>query len=334
MKTTYILSTGSYLPSKQVFNKELTQFPPSAIALIAEKTGIESRFKADSNQFTSTLAIKAGKDCLTKIKFPADELDGVIVATSTPDRLIPATSTKVADSLGASHAFAFDINSVCSGSLYAMEVAKGLLLTGGAKNILVIGADTYSKILNNQDFSTFPYFGDGAGAILLTSDKPKERNAFGKLTKGIMQSDGKGYEIITIKAGGCELPYSKMKDKKEDYFTMNGRAVFEFATRAATESVQTLLQETGVAHDSISRVILHQANINIIKTVAKNLGLPSERFFTNLQKCGNTASASILIALDEYTKSKDFTNSGYIILCAFGGGLSWGATGIELPKNE
>lgn len=321
-----LISTGSCLPNQQIFNKDLTQFHPSTLGLISAKTGVESRYRAEENHATSDLAIAAGLECLRKGRILPQHIDAVIVATSTPDRLIPATATKVAAALGAKNAFGFDMNSVCSSSIYILEVAKGLILSGAAKNVLAIAADTYSKFLNPDDFTTFPYFGDGAGAVLLSASD----NGMGKLTQSILHSDGDGYEVVTIKGGGSELSSSRISDKRDGFFKMNGRAVFEFATRVAKDTIEELFVKCAIEPAQVSKIILHQANINIVKKVAADLALSDDLFFTNLQRCGNTAGASVLIALDEYLASEAFVNSGHIVLCSFGGGLSWGATAIEL----
>jgi 3-oxoacyl-[acyl-carrier-protein] synthase-3 len=320
-----ILSTGSYLPRQVVKNEDLSQFPPASLSLIAAKTGVLARHRCSDEKSTSDLAIRAATGCLEKIGFPSESVDAVVVATSTPDRLIPATATKVAASIGANRAFAFDINSVCSGSLALLELGRAMIRGGTAKNVLVVAADTYSKFLNPMDFSTFPYFGDGAGAAILSADGTGP-----EVLEGILHSDGTGYEAVTIKGGGSELPPQLVSDKRDFYFKMNGRAIFEFATKRGVEVINEVLTRHSIRLDEVASFILHQANINILKNIAHSLGIEEERFFSNLQRVGNTAGASTLIALDEWLCTGAKNPGKYAILASFGGGLTWGAMAIQL----
>ena len=324
-----IISTGSYLPSHLVKNEDLIQFPPAALPLIAQKTGISFRYRCAPGEFTSDLAIRAANDCLCKIDFPAGSVDAVVVATSTPDRLIPATAAKVAKSIGAHRAFAFDMNSVCSSSVFLLELSRGLISAGTAGNILVVAADAYSRFLNPKDFSTFPYFGDGAGAALVSSniDAPGLR-----LLPGILHTDGGGYETISIKAGGCEMPATGAIGEADGYFKMNGREVFDFAIAKGTEVLEELLSRHSIDRKHVASYVLHQANINILLQIADALGVEPERFFSNLQRVGNTAGASVLIALNEYLAAAEKKEGEYIVLASFGGGLSWGATALRHSK--
>lgn len=322
-----LFSTGSHIPLKRIENKDITGFPAAFLPLIAAKTGVEARHVVGDKESTSTIAIKAAQDCLSKIGFDASQIDCVIVASSTPDRLIPATATKVAHAIGAHSAFAFDMNSVCSSGVYMLEVAKGLIVSGMAKHVLAVAADTYSKFLNPNDFSTCPYFGDGAGAVLLGA-------GVGMLTlkHSILHSmgDDASYDAVTIKGGGSELPYSPTAQKADYCFKMDGKAVFAFATSKGAEVINALIEKNSIDKFSIKQVILHQANINIVYKIADDLALPRDIFFTNLQKYGNTAGASVIVALDEYLTSTPLTANTIIFLCAFGGGLSWGASYLSV----
>ncbi len=321
----YIGSYGVYVPDNIVFNSELSQFPQAALGLIKIKTGIESRHIA-KNELSSEMAIKSVENCLSKVSIDRNSIDLLIFASSTPDRTIPATATLVATKTGLNNAFAFDINSVCTSGLAALMLAKNLVEAGSVKNVVVVAADIYSKILNPKDFSTFPYFGDGSAAILVTSEPSKL-----KLSNSLFKSDGNGYEVITVKAGATEIRPSEISKKEDAYFTMEGRNVFEFATNRVPPLILNLLKDSGITPEQIRQIVLHQANINIVKKISESLGLDSSLFFTNLQKYGNTAGASCLIALSEYLDGNlENLSSGYIVVSSFGGGLSWGASLIEI----
>ncbi len=320
-----ITATGSYLPAAKIDNTALTQFPPGSIPLIERKTGIRSRRHADPSESTSDLAIRAASACLAKAGCTARDLDAILLATSSPDRLQPATATRVQFELGAEQAFAFDINSVCSGAVYALAVADSFLRTGFCNHILLIASEVYSRLLNPQDFSTYPYFGDGAGAVLLSRTE-EDRGVLHTLLK----TDGSGSEIIQIPAGGTLLPCKAVTRDADLFFKMNGKAVFDFATTRGVEIIVELLRTSGISRQDIRYFILHQANSNILSKIAEEVGVSFDRFAMNVAEYGNTAAASVLIALDEVLESKNVCNGDYLVLAAFGGGLSWGASLIRI----
>jgi len=318
-----ILSTGSYLPAKNVVNEDLVQFPKLTIPLIAEKTGVRARRHAADTECTSDLAIQAALRCLQQINFDPALLDGIILSTSTPDRPQPPTATRVQSSLGATRAFAVDINAVCSGGLYALHFANSLIKSGSCRYVLIIGAEIYSRYLNPRDFSTYPYFGDGAGAILLgAAEEP------GILCSEI-GADGSGAELIRVPAGGTMLPWSRLEKPEDQFFKMNGKEVYQFAVTRGTEAAKSVLSQCGLSAAQIKRFISHQANINIVHELANRLEVPREAFFANLDRYGNTASASVMIALDELLKTGEVQRGELILLVAFGGGLAWGASIIR-----
>jgi 3-oxoacyl-[acyl-carrier-protein] synthase III len=323
--TSTIVSTGSYLPEKVVLNEHLTQFPESALSRIAEKTGVLARRHADESQCTSDLGLQAARACLDRIGFPAADVQGIVLSTSSPDRLQPATATRVQHALGAHGAFAFDINSVCSGGVYGISVADSFIKSGQYDNILLICAEMYSKILNKMDFSTHPYFGDGAGAVLLRAGHSDSGVIYSRL-----RTDGGGCDIVCVPAGGTMQPFAKMTNPRCAYFTMNGRSVFEFAVTKGAEVLRQLAEDAGMAVDQLDLVVTHQANINIIKGIAERVGLPIDKFVVNLDRYGNTASASVLIGLDEAISSGQVRRGNLVAVVAFGGGLSWGANLIRI----
>lgn len=322
----FIISTGSYLPERVVDNSDLKQFPANAIPLIEAKTGVKSRRYAGEGQFTSSLAAHAAKACLRE--FPPEKIDAILLATSTADRPIPAAAARVASEIGAKNCFAADLNSVCTGSVVAVELAAGLVKSGMAKNVLAIAADSYSKILDMSDFSTAPYFGDGAGCALVSSDP---ENAVARIGEAAIHTDGEGFDTITVRAGGSEIPFAAISNPKDAFFKMKGRAVFEFATDKGRAAIEECLAKNGADKAGVVKFILHQANVNIIKKIAGDLGADEGKFFTNLEKYANTAGASTLIALDDFLKGEE-SPAGNVVLAAFGGGLTWGAILLEKLK--
>lgn len=320
MNYSYIHATGSYLPENSVTNEDLAQFPPAASELIARKTGIFSRRFAGPDQCTSDLAIRAAMDCLERSDISAEDIEVIIVATSSPDRMQPATATRVQCFIEAKNAFAFDINSVCSGSTYGIFLADTIIKTGQFETVLLVGAEVYSKLLNPRDFSTFPFFGDGAGAVLFTPGRRGDG-----VIHSCLETDGRGSDVIQVPAGGSMIPFDRLKNHSDQYFKMKGKEVFSFAVEKGTQIIHKLLEETGFRKRDINCYIAHQANVNIIRKIADNINVPEDRFFINLYEYGNTAGASVLIALDEAIKSKMIQRGDLVLTLAFGGGLSWGA---------
>ena len=326
MQRTHILSTGSFLPEKIISNEDLTQFSPEARKLIAEKTGVQTRRHAGEAECTSDLAISAARKCLQKVDFLPENIQGIVLSTSSPDRMQPATATRVQHELGAKNAFAFDINSVCSGGSFGITVVDSLIQSGKFQSILLIAAEMYSKILSTKDFSTYPFFGDGAGAVLF--------QAGNGCSSGVLHSclgtDGSRSDTICVPGGGTMLPFEKMPGPRSAYFRMRGEEVFAFTMDKGPKIIRRLLEEAGVATDEVKCFICHQANINILHGIAGLLGIPKEKFFVNLDRYGNTASASVLIALDEAVSQGRLVQGDLAVIATFGGGLSWGANLIRL----
>jgi 3-oxoacyl-[acyl-carrier-protein] synthase-3 len=319
-----VVATGSFLPERAIANEELTQFPASAIPLIEQKTGVKTRRHAEPEQCTSDLAIAAAQTCLERAGCAPSELDAVVLATSSPDRIQPATATRVQEKIGARRAFAFDLNSVCAGGVYALHVADCMIRAGTAQKVLVVASEVYSRYLNPKDFSTYPYFGDGAAAVLLAAEDG-ERG----LVRSRLGSDGSRDHVIQIPGGGTMMPFGRLGHPNDVYFKMRGREVYEFAVTAGTAVVEELLAECGLGKDEVAFVIPHQANANVVNELAERLGIALERFVINLDRYGNTAAASVLIGLDELLQSGRARAGDAIVLVAFGGGLSWGATLIR-----
>ncbi|MDX9746112.1 MAG: ketoacyl-ACP synthase III [Syntrophales bacterium] len=325
-RITRLVSTGSYLPEKRLANDELLQFPREAIPLIGEKTGVYYRRLAADDECTSDLALQAAKRCLQKGGVEPQDVDGIILATSSPDRLQPATATRLQHLLGARRAFAFDINSVCSGSTFGIALVDGLVRSGQCKNVLMVASEVYSRILNPKDYATFPFFGDGAGAAFFQVGLARE----GGVLCSRLETDGSKSDMICVPAGGTRLPFGKMTNPRAAFFRMRGPDVFSFAVEKIPELVRQLLQEANVSMTDIRCIICHQANVHIIHKIAASLDVPVERFFMNLAEYGNTAGASVLIALDEALTQGNIRRGDLVVTVAFGGGLSWGANLIRI----
>jgi 3-oxoacyl-[acyl-carrier-protein] synthase-3 len=320
-----IRATGSYVPENTVHNEALDQFPKTAQLLISQKTGVISRRHADTDQCTSDLALIAARRCLERIDFAPRKVASVMVSTSSPDRIQPATAARLQHLLGAVNAFAFDINSVCSGSTYGITLADSLIRSGTCANVLFVAAELYSKILNPKDFATFPYFGDGSGAILFEAHE-EEKGVLGS----ILATDGSGNNTICVPGGGTMMPFEHMKGTKAAYFQMKGREVYDFAVAKGTEIIASLLENLQISADSVKYFICHQANVNIIIEIAENLAIPEDKFYMNMFRYGNTASASVPIALNEAMEKGLLESGDLVVTAAFGGGLSWGANLIRL----
>ncbi len=319
-----LLSTGSYLPEIIVRNEDLTQFPKGALPLIERWTGVRARRRAPDGMLTSDMASEAAKACLDKAGFSPADVDGLIVCTSTPDRAFPPTATKVQCNIGMQmeQSFAFDMNSVCSGAVFGISMANGLIRNGTCDHIVVIGADMYSRILFEKDFTTLPYFGDGAGAVLLGRDP--DRPDAGILST-LMRSDGSRGEAAVANMNGV-MP---LEDERSGYARMDGRAILDFAVTAGSDTIQGVVEDAGVALSDVSLFVVHQANINIITGIADKLSVPSDKFYANVHEYGNTAGASVPIALDEALEKNMADRGDLIALAAFGGGLSWSGSLIR-----
>lgn len=324
MKNAIISATGSYLPVKSVSNDQLTQFPSDSRPRIAAKTGVLSRRIAPEHSCTSDLAIEAGLACLEKANFPPEKVQGLVLSTSSPDCVQPPTAARAQAGLGIPQAFAFDINSVCSGSTYGICLSDALIRSGRFENILFIAAEMYSKILNPNDFGTTPYFGDGAGAILFQGAESD---------KGVLHSclgtDGHMCDEVGVFGGGTRNPFNRLPSPNSVYLKMNGRAIKEFALARAPEIMRRLSAETGVSLADVDCFICHQANINILKELSAGLEVSFDKFFVNLDRYGNTASASVLIAMDEAIEAGMIREGSLVVTVAFGGGLSYGANLIR-----
>ena len=324
MENAKIIGFGLYTPKNLVENERLQEFLETSDEWIRSRTGIERRYiSLDEN--TSDLAVEASKKALNQAGLSAEEIDLIIVATVTPDNFTPSTACIVQDKLGAKNAWAFDINAACTGFIYALKLGRSLIRSGEAKNALIIGAETLSKALNWEDRGSCVLFGDGAGAIVLTST---EEDCGIKCVN--VKSDGSKGDSLVIQGLPLNSPFKDGREVSKNYINMNGREIFKFATKVMEESIVEILEKENIKIEDIAAIIPHQANLRIIDYVVKRLGIPREKFVTNLQNYGNTSGASIPIALCESINEGNLKKGDNIIMVGFGGGLTWGAALIKL----
>lgn len=324
MKNAKMIGFGLYTPKNLVENERLQEFLETSDEWIRSRTGIERRY-ISLNENTSDLAVEASKKALNQAGLSAEEIDLIIVATVTPDNFTPSTACIVQDKLGAKNAWAFDINAACTGFIYALKLGRSLIRSGEAKNALIIGAETLSKALNWEDRGSCVLFGDGAGAIVLTST---EEDCGIKCVN--VKSDGSKGNSLVIQGLPLNSPFKDGREVSKNYINMNGREIFKFATKVMEESIVEILEKENIKIEDISAIIPHQANLRIIDYVVKRLGIPREKFVTNLQNYGNTSGASIPIALCESINEGNLKKGDNIIMVGFGGGLTWGAALIKL----
>ncbi|MDU7069243.1 MAG: beta-ketoacyl-ACP synthase III [Clostridium perfringens] len=324
MKNAKMIGFGLYTPKNLVENERLQEFLETSDEWIRTRTGIERRYiSLDEN--TSDLAVEASKKALSQARLSAEEIDLIIVATVTPDNFTPSTACIVQDKLGAKNAWAFDINAACTGFIYALKLGRSLIRSGEANNALIIGAETLSKALNWEDRGSCVLFGDGAGATVLTST---EEDCGIKCVN--VKSDGSKGDYLVIQGLPLNSPFKDGREVSKNYINMNGREIFKFATKVMEESIVEILEKENIKIEDIAAIIPHQANLRIIDYVVKRLGIPREKFITNLQNYGNTSGASIPIALCESIDEGNLKKGDNIIMVGFGGGLTWGAALIKL----
>jgi 3-oxoacyl-[acyl-carrier-protein] synthase III len=322
-----VCGIGAWLPPRVMTNDEIAKRMDTSDEWIRTRTGIRARRFASSGEPTSYLAAEAGRQAMASAG--VSEVDAVVLATTTPDRPCPGTAPRVAQRLGLTGCPAFDVSAVCTGFLYALSVASGLIVSGTAEHILVVGAETFSTIIDPQDRSSGVVFGDGAGAIVLRAGDSRELGAVGRVELG---SDGSLADLITIRAGGSEQRLSGSAPSRSDsYFSMRGREVFPHAVRRMTEAARKALAYAGWEADEVDRVIGHQANLRILHAIGDRMRIPAERLVVHLDQVGNTAAASIPLALAHAQSTGELFPGARVVLAAFGGGATWGATAMTWP---
>lgn len=321
-----IVSTGGCVPERVVPNSFFSYLVDDADNWIESRTGIRERRFVAPEVSTSDLATAAALSALANANMEPGELDCIIVGTSTPDMYLPATACMVQKNIGAKNAVAFDMNAVCSGFIFGVETADNFIRSGKYRRVMVIGADTYSKFLDFQDKGTCPLFGDGAGAVILGATEEQRG-----ILQSVIHSDGSGWELIQVPSSGSRCPVTADTiASRDNTFKMSGKQVFIFATDVIPRIIEEVTAKAGVNISDIDYIIPHQANVRIIDFISKKTGLAKDRFLLNLDRYGNTAAASVGLALDENIRNGILKPGQLLLIMGFGGGLSWGGAIIRL----
>ena len=325
LNPTYVLGMGSYVPSNKVDNHALSLRVDTSDEWIRSRTGIRERCLAEDDQACSDLALEASVRALKDADIERDQIDLVIVATITPDMSFPSTACLLQHKLGIGKISSFDLEAACSGFLYALDVADGMLASNRYHNALVVGAEKMSSILDWDDRTTCVLFGDGAGAAVLS-----KKGAGHELLGFQCGADGSDPTVLHKPAGGSLLPASQdTLNERKHFLKMNGREIFKSAVRVMERAVRELLENHEISMDEVDHVIPHQANVRIVESLAQRLEISMDKFFCNLENYGNTSAASVPLALDEGRVLGRFRSGQLGVLVAFGAGLTWSATLIR-----
>jgi 3-oxoacyl-[acyl-carrier-protein] synthase-3 len=320
-----ITGWGMYAPSKVLTNDDLARMVDTSDEWIVSRTGIRERRIAADDETTTTLSVHAARDALAVAGLDPADLDLVIVATCTPDYPLPATGVLVAAELGATRAAGFDLQAACSGFLFGLASGSSFITGGVYRNVLVVGVEILSRFLNWGDRSTCVLFGDGAGAVVLqASTEPGGTLAFD------LFSDASGCEAIIVRGGGTANPTSHATvDARQHAIEMLGSEVYKYATRQLADSAVAVLRSAGLSVDDVDQFVFHQANLRILSSVQKHLGIPDEKVFVNIEKYGNTSAASVPMALAEAVAAGRITRGDRVLMVAFGAGYTAGAALVE-----
>jgi 3-oxoacyl-[acyl-carrier-protein] synthase-3 len=327
----HIVGWGMSVPKRVMTNNDWAQLVETSDEWIRSRTGIVERRIAGEGETTLSMSLEAARKALDVAKLSPAQLDLIIVATVTPEHAFPATACLVQDSLGAVNAAAFDLSAGCSGFIYGLSMAADAIRAGSYEHVLVIGAETLSRIVDWTDRQTCVLFGDGAGAVVVSgSEMP------GGILSSVLGSDGSGGDYLILPAGGSKYPPShETIAQKLHYARMNGREVFRFATRTMDKAARLACEKADLRLDDVEMFVPHQANIRIIRSAARSLNLDGDRVFSNIDRYGNTSSASIPIALCEAIADGRIHRNDHLMLVGFGAGLTWGAVvmqwGVPLP---
>ncbi len=326
----YIKAISYYLPERVVTNEELVKaFPEWSVEKVAQKVGVNSRHLAASDETAGDMAEKAARKLFEEYHIQPESIDFLLLCTQSPDYFLPSTACILQDRLGIpTSAGAFDYNLGCSGCIYGMAVAKGLIAAGIAKNILLLTAETYNKYLHPEDKSNRSIFGDGAAACLISTE------GFAEIQDFVLGTDGKGADNLIVKTGAARhlLPTGKSQEDDEghiwydDYLYMNGGAIFNFTLDTVPGMIQQLLEKHHLSQDDIDYYVFHQANKFMLSTIRKFCVLPKDKFYINLENVGNTVSSTVLIGLKDCIERQVIKPNDTVMIAGFGVGLSWGGT--------
>lgn len=326
----HVTGWGMAVPERVLTNHDIEQIVDTNDKWIVSRTGIRERRIAAKDESTASLGTQAALHALEGTQVKPSDLDLIIVATSSPEHIFPATASLVQDNIGAVKAGAFDLSAACTGFIFALNMASQAIRTGSIDNALVIGAETLSRIVNYEDRGTAILFGDGAGAFLVEG-----RDWPGGVLSCVMRSDGSGGNLLSLPAGGSYMPTTaETVAKNLHYIQMNGREVFRFATRVMATATREATELAGLDMDDVSLIVPHQANYRIIEAAARGLKMPMERFAVNIQRYGNTSTASIPIAFCEAYDQGRIRTGDNLVLVGFGAGLTWGALTMQLTEPE
>ncbi len=323
-----VAGTGSANPARVLDNSYFVNRLDTTDEWIRERTGILERRVVSDGESTATLAIEASRKALDDARMSADEIDAIIIATITPECQFPATASFVQHAIGARSIASFDVCAACSGYIYSFVTAVHMLQAGTFRNILVVGAETLSRITDYEDRTSCILFGDGAGATILTTAPDASGPA---MLHHRLHSDGAGANMLWVPGGGSRTPASMMTiNERLHYMKMQGREVYRFAVKKMLELVEETLGEAGIRPDDIAMVIPHQSNKRIIESAREKLQLPEAKMYTNIERFGNTSAASIPLGLDDCRKSGRLKQGDLVLLAAFGAGLTWASALVRL----
>ncbi len=322
----YLAGTGRAAPAKVLTNHDFAALGlETSHEWIVERTGISERHIAGEGESTCSLAADAARTAMQRAHVHAGELDVIILTTATPDRLLPSTAVDLQAALGATRAAAFDVSAACSGFLYGLQIAEGLIASGAHETALVVSAEKMSAIVDWQDRATCVLFGDGAGAAVV------QRSKHGKgILSSFIRSDGTLAELLYRPAGGATVPFSEaVLGERSHYVKMAGREVFKHAVRSMSEAADRALDAARLTGSDIDLMIPHQANVRIIEATAKHANIPLDKVYVNVDRYGNTSSASIPIALDEAIDCGRIKEGSTVLMVAFGAGFTWASTVVR-----
>jgi 3-oxoacyl-[acyl-carrier-protein] synthase-3 len=321
-----ILGTGAYAPEKVVTNQDMEKLVNTSDQWITERTGIRERRMAAPGEYTSDMAVKAAVRALEMANTKASELDAIIVGTISGDMPMPSCACFVQAKLGATRAFAFDVSAACAGSIYGLTLADQMVKTGYAKRVLVVGVELLTRLIDWEDRSTCVIFGDGAGAMVVGPSDDPDRG----LLSTHLHSDGRLTDILMIPGGGSRHPQSEavLKEKLHKV-KMNGREVYKVAVRALEDVAREALAANGLVAAQVTHVISHQANLRIVESVMERLEIPLERCWLNIQRYGNTSSASVPTTLDEANRAGKLSKGDIVLMTAIGAGMAWGSAVVR-----
>ncbi|GGA24517.1 beta-ketoacyl-ACP synthase III [Neptunicoccus cionae] len=312
------IGIGHYLPERVVPNEEFAAKLDTSDEWIQSRSGIQRRHFAAEGEFTSDLAVKAAEKALSHAGLSGSDIDAIVLATSTPDQTFPSTATKVQHRLGMKGGFAFDIQAVCAGFAFALANADALIVSGQAKRVLVIGAETFSRIMNWEDRTTCVLFGDGAGALILEAQEGTGESSDRGILATDLNSDGQYNDLLYVNGGVSST-------QSTGHLVMEGREVFKHAVSKLAATANASLHKAGLTHEDVDWVVPHQANLRIIKSTASKLGVPMEKVVVTVQDHGNTSAASIPLALSVAVEKGMIEKNQILVAEAIGGGLAWGS---------